>query len=95
MVRKELVTIDVSTVTTPKEFHEILQKNLDFPKFYGMNWDAFWDAITGLVYMPLKLEFIGWNNIKAIMPDDSLIFQELINDLNTEYPTNSTEIIYR
>ncbi|MFE9574497.1 barstar family protein [Streptomyces sp. NPDC006692] len=31
---------------------QALEREFDFPYFYGRNWDAFWDAVTGLVEIP-------------------------------------------
>ena len=50
--------IDVSNVKTVEELHKILKSRLEFPGFYGMSWDSFWDAITGLVELPEELVFI-------------------------------------
>jgi hypothetical protein len=47
--RRKQVTLDVSTIQDSMELHSLLKKELELPDFYGMNWDAFWDAITGLV----------------------------------------------
>ena len=43
-------------------------KELNFPEFYGMNWDAFWDTITGLVELPERVTIKGWNNLAAVLP---------------------------
>jgi len=50
--RKETVEINLNSVQNSEELHDLLKKKLDFPDFYGMNWNAFWDAITGLVELP-------------------------------------------
>ncbi|WP_078662734.1 barstar family protein [Streptomyces bicolor] len=34
------------------ELQRLLQRELLLPDFYGRNWNAFWDAITGLVALP-------------------------------------------
>ena len=58
--RLDLVIIDVTNVNTSNELQSIIKNKLDFPEFYGMNWDAFWDAITGLVELPKRLVIKGW-----------------------------------
>ncbi|KRF13619.1 barstar family protein [Paenibacillus sp. Soil787] len=92
--RNELVLIDVSHITTYKELHLLLKKQLQFPDFYGMNWNAFWDGITGLIEMPKSLRFIGWNNLKTNLPDDAQIMQELLDDLNKQYPSWGCNVEY-
>jgi ribonuclease inhibitor len=57
--RREVVEIDLSAVTTPGELQLLLMESLDFPGWYGCNWNAFWDAITGLVAMPRRLRLVG------------------------------------
>ena len=50
------VNINFSAITTKDELQKLLMNKLNFPEFYGMNRDAFWDSITGLVEMPEKIE---------------------------------------
>ncbi len=88
------VIIDVSNVKTISEFHSLLKVNLEFPNFYGMNWDAFWDAITGLVEMPNILEFKGFTNIEENFPKDTLILKKLFEDFEIEFPQWCCEVIY-
>ncbi|MFK1128324.1 barstar family protein [Pseudomonas aeruginosa] len=59
MTRPHIVTIDLGGVQGKEELHECLAQALEFPDWYGRNWDAFWDSITGLVDMPEVLEFQG------------------------------------
>ncbi len=93
--RAESVTIDVANITNSKQLHSLLKKNLDFPDFYGMNWDAFWDAITGLVEMPKKLILLGWENVEKTIPDDAILMKNLLNRLNEKHPGWSCEVEYR
>lgn len=92
--RIELVQIDISNATSSNELHTLLKKQLQLPDFYGMNWDAFWDSITGLIEMPKHLIFIGWNNLVNEIPNDAQIMQELLNDLNKQYPFWGCEVKY-
>ncbi|MGW4623303.1 barstar family protein [Streptomyces sp. NPDC004592] len=63
-----MITIDVSEVGDDRSLHLLLARELDFPEFYGMNWDAFWDAITGLVSIPDRVRFLGWDRLAAGVP---------------------------
>lgn len=40
------------------EVHEVIKKELELPEFYGCNSDALWDAITGLMYVPVNIKII-------------------------------------
>ena len=42
-------TIDFTNVKYYMEVHEVIKKSLDFPDYYGGNWDAFWDCLTDII----------------------------------------------
>ncbi len=62
------VVIDVGALHSERELHGLLKQQLGFPSFYGMNWAAFWDAITGLVEMPNELRFTHWAELELRAP---------------------------
>ncbi|WP_405554065.1 barstar family protein [Streptomyces sp. NBC_01171] len=47
-----MIALEVSGLPDERALHLLLQRELGFPDFYGKNWGAFWDAITGLVWIP-------------------------------------------
>lgn len=57
--------------------HLIIKAALDFPDYYGCNWDAFWDCITDMIGQPLHIEIIG---LDKIHPEDAEILLELLKD---------------
>ncbi len=65
------VVVDVGSVRGECDLHAVLKRDLGFPSFYGMNWDAFWDAITGLVEMPGELRFVHWAELEHRVPQDA------------------------
>lgn len=78
--------IDLKNINTVQDLHLTLKTELGFPDFYGMNWNAFWDAITGLVEMPEELILINWKFLEEKMPSDAELLRQLIvefNHLNT------------
>jgi RNAse (barnase) inhibitor barstar len=83
--QRQLVRIDVSLVDSVAELHDLLARELDFPSFYGKNWNAFWDAITGLVEMPELLIIDGWSNVSTRWPDDANQLVGCLRDLNKQY----------
>jgi len=91
---KAIVTINVCNVKTSQELHSLLKESLEFPDFYGENWDAFWDAITGLVELPMVLQFISWSNLKEKLPADANALLECLNDFNEEYPNEKRELLF-
>ncbi|WP_196600877.1 barstar family protein [Pectinatus frisingensis] len=78
-----------------KQLHAILKRELSLPDFYGMNWDAFWDAITGLVEMPEKLIINGWENAVKNIPEDAEIMKKLFRKLNEKHPSWGCKVEYK
>ncbi|MFC5911703.1 barstar family protein [Streptacidiphilus monticola] len=64
----DVITIDVGLVEDERQLHELLARELGFPSFYGRNWDAFWDAVTGLVEIPSHLRCVGWAHLVESVP---------------------------
>ncbi len=88
------IEVDLSQVKNVVELHQVLKDKLGFPDFYGMNWNAFWDAITGLVEMPNKLVLLGWANIEEQIPSDAKVVTELLQDYNTEFKNWRCKVEY-
>ncbi len=94
MTRVQLVEIDLQAVTDTKELHSLLMVSLAFPSWYGCNWDAFWDAITGLVEMPQTLKLMNWQNFCQRLPSDAALVQELLTEMQVKYPQLASEVVY-
>jgi ribonuclease inhibitor len=92
--RREVVEIDLSAVTTPDELQLLLLRSLDFPDWYGCNWNAFWDAITGLVEMPRRLRLVGWAGFAARLPGDARLMRECLDDMAAQYPADAAQVEY-
>ena len=90
--RRSLVKLDVSNVESVRGLHERLAEALEFPDFYGKNWNAFWDSITGLVQMPRRLVITGWSNVVLRWPKDAQIMLDCLRDLNEQHPSWSCEV---
>ncbi|GAA2010082.1 hypothetical protein GCM10009799_42710 [Nocardiopsis rhodophaea] len=90
-------TIDLSGVTSGRDLHRLLKRELDFPDMYGMNWDAFWDAITGLVQLPAAIRFVGWRHLETTVPRDARMLRRILDEYlartagDPEQPTVSYE----
>jgi ribonuclease inhibitor len=50
------------TIKSLTDFHEAFAKALDVPDFYGGNYSALWDVLTGFLSRPYK---IVWNDSAA------------------------------
>ncbi|WP_328889208.1 barstar family protein [Streptomyces sp. NBC_00316] len=80
-----MLTIDVSTATDERELHAVLAQALRFPGFYGLNWAAFWDAITGLVQIPDHLRFEGWNQLSTRVPHGATMLRQALDQHQQQY----------
>ncbi|NKF50278.1 ribonuclease inhibitor [Shewanella sp. WXL01] len=78
--------IDLSTIKTEEQLHALLSSALSFPDFYGHNWDAFCDSITGLVNLPANIEFTGSQEFRLAMPSSYHQLTTGFTDLKIEHP---------
>ncbi len=67
------ITIDFSNCNNWVEAHELIKKELELPEFYGCNLDALWDAVTGLMYVPV--------NIKIIFKPETVAAEKLADEI--------------
>ncbi|WP_329115483.1 barstar family protein [Streptomyces sp. NBC_01465] len=80
-----MLTIDVSSVVSEDELHGLLQREFDFPSFYGGNWDAFWDAVTGLVEIPGHVRFLGWDSLLEHVPSGGRMLRRQLDNYRNRY----------
>lgn len=88
------MTIDLSEINSPRQLHASLAAALAFPSMYGMNWDAFWDAITGLVDMPQQLELRGWQDFATRLPADAALLQRILARMAQDMPALAAQVRY-
>ena len=58
---------------------------MDFPDYFGNNWDAFWDCITDMANLEMKIDVLNFDVLKKISEKDSAIFIELMTDFKNYY----------
>ncbi len=73
--------IDFTGVKYYLQVHEIIKEALDFPDYYGKNWDAFWDCLTDMVGEPLHIEIYALNEMEKKFPGTSKMILECLADL--------------
>ncbi len=61
---KDLYTIDFRKIKYYLEMHRIIKESLDFPDYYGENWDAFWDCLTDMIGDKIHIEILGLDIIE-------------------------------
>lgn len=91
---KEIYILDFSGVKTWIDIHAIIEKEFDFPDYYGANWDAFWDCITDFIdSRGLDLEIIGLDKIYSEFKEDVDILVELLKDLKHIYNDKYADVV--
>ncbi|SCE21032.1 Barstar, RNAse (barnase) inhibitor [Streptomyces sp. AmelKG-A3] len=73
------MTIDVASVVDEDELQRLLQREFDFPDFYGRNWSAFWDAVSGLVFIPEHVRFTGWELLAERVSDGAMMLRDCLD----------------
>ena len=77
---KDLYTIDFSEVEHYIQMHKIIQAALDWPEYYGCNWDAFWDCLTDMVGRKVHIEIIGLNIVEQKFGDEVKIMLNILKE---------------
>ena len=81
-------TLDFTNVKYFLEVHYIIKTSLDFPDYYGCNWDAFWDCLSDMYGDPIYIEIVGldvierkFDNMASMMIKILKKFKHFNNDL--------------
>ena len=49
--------------------HLLFKDVLDFPDYYGCNWDALWDCLSEMYGEPIHVEIIGLDEFEGRCPE--------------------------
>ncbi len=84
----------MSGIIDDETLHEYLSKKLNFPGYYGFNFDAFWDCITveGQSSMPNVLVVEGLAALKEYLPEEHEKLIGCLKDYENEFPDR--KVIY-
>ena len=86
---RNVYTIDFTNVNHYLEMHFTIRQALDFPDYYGCNWDAFWDCLTNMVGRPIHIKIIGFDIIERKFENAAKIMMETLKEFkhyeNDEY----------
>jgi RNAse (barnase) inhibitor barstar len=86
------MTLDLTSITTKADLHELFKTTLGFPEWYGPSWDAFWDSATAIVQMPPTLTLTHWQEFARHCPRDFSILQQVIQDYNADMAPKRIEL---
>lgn len=75
--------INLTGIDDEKSLHKYLSRTLDFPNYYGANWDAFWDCIVGYAgsqSLPDTLRVNGFEDFQKHMPEAAKQLEECLKE---------------
>ena len=79
----DMILLELSGIIDTETFHEYVSKKLDFPGYYGQNFDAFWDCFLDL-NEELQIRVEGLTELKKNLPQTHDKFIQFVNDYNKE-----------
>ena len=82
-MNKKTAVLDFTNCKYLGEMHERIKKDLDFPDYYGENWDAFWDCINADCEVDF-ITVIGINTLPKELQEEAKIMIKLLED-NKKY----------
>ena len=88
------IVIDLDAIQRQGDIHPFLRDTFGFPSWYGYNFDAFWDAITGLVEMPNQIRFERWEEFSIKFPSEAASIKESFRRAKELYPETSSNVCY-
>ena len=77
-MEQKIYTVDFSSINYYSEVHVAIKESLDFPNYYGCNWDAFWDCLTDMYGDPIHIEIIGLDVIERKFGDSAAKMIEIL-----------------
>ena len=70
-MKEKKYIVDFTEVKNYWEVHAVLKESLEFPDYYGCNWDAFWD---------MHIEIIGYENIRKRFENSANMIVEILKE---------------
>ena len=74
-----ILEIEGKDIKCREDFHLLMKEKLDFPDYYGMNLDAFWDVMYPL---PVDHLMIIWKDYSVSKRNLAKYFEDIINTLD-------------
>ena len=73
------VIIQGSKLKDKNVLHQILKQELNLPDYYGENLDALWDCLTTDIKLPITIEWVDFQESKALLGDYAENTLEIFN----------------
>lgn len=76
----DTIIIDGEKITNMEMFHDFLKQSLDLPDFYGRNFNALWDCLTGGIGFPLTIIWKNFTKSKKYLGNDAELALSVFKD---------------
>ena len=83
MKMNDHIEIDFAGIKSEEELHNHIFKILEFPDYYGMNWDAFDECIRD-ISIPKKIIITHFEELQRNVPRGARLLKECLSDLASE-----------
>ena len=79
-MEQKVYIVDFTTVNYYIDVHTVIKESLDFPDYYGCNWDAFWDCLTDMYGEKMHIKIIGLEVVKRKFDDTADQFIDILKE---------------
>lgn len=69
------------SLNSKENLFKFFKNELNFPEYFGHNWDAFYDLLSDLYWLNVKEVVIYHNSLPQLNEKDLLLYLETIKDL--------------
>ena len=75
----QFIKLDLETVRSMEEFHDLAVRQFSFPSYYGRNLDAFWDCITDVLGQT-RVQITGYSSLEPALREKIDQYIDLLRD---------------
>ena len=79
-MRERKYVVDFTDVNYYLEMHAVIMYSLEFPDYYGCNWDAFWDCLTDMYGGQIYIKIIGIEVIERKFGEEAEIMIGILKE---------------
>lgn len=90
----KIIQLDLIDCGSIYELHERIQKDFDFPEWYGRNWDALWDCMRDVFEDEAYcVELCGFSLMAEELKEECGVLFEIFDRIATINPEFTYKII--